>query len=71
VDAERVGLISDVAEAYRHLKPDGSWSTEALPVIELYDLMNLPVGGNVVKGERRQLTVLFCDLADTVRVGRQ
>jgi Trypsin-like peptidase domain len=72
VDAQRVGLISDVAEAYRHLKPDGLWCTEALPVVEFYDLRKLPVGDYVTADttetpERRAVEYLS---SECVRLGR-
>jgi hypothetical protein len=48
LDCVRSGLVRDMAEAHKHVRSDGSWSTQPLSAIELQDLAGLPVGGAVV-----------------------
>jgi hypothetical protein len=72
MDCIRRGLISDVAEADKHLRDDGSWSDTELTPVEFHDLDRLPEGGHVVAetdSTACQRPVEFLS-ADCARLGR-
>jgi len=72
VDCIRRGLISDIAEAHKHLRDDGSWSDAELTTVQFFDLAKLPMGGYVVAQTEHipfQRPVEFLS-DDCVRLGR-